>query len=266
MGVVANYAAVLADTLSSELGILARSPPRLITSWAVTPKGTNGGVTLAGLGAGAAGAAVVGVVAAVMLPGCEGAAWGVSERVWFVVFTTVIGTAGSLLDSLIGAVFQQSVVDVKSRKIVEAPNGKKVLVEPSGVYISMVEKVRSKIGQAPQEAVEVVPEHVGTVRHRRNSSVDSVSSVGSAGSVAEEVKRRPNSRMVITAEKYGVLNNNQVNLVMSVLMSVIAMVMWGGLGKVGVVVGEQVMSAGKAVVKQEIIGAVVGWILAPILG
>ena len=47
VGIIANYAAVTADTFSSELGILARSEPRLITSLSLrkVPRGTNGGVT-----------------------------------------------------------------------------------------------------------------------------------------------------------------------------------------------------------------------------
>lgn len=212
VGVIANYAATLADTLSSELGILSRSPPRLITTLRETPRGTNGGVTLYGVGVGAAGAAVIGVVAAALLPACEGA-WGLSDKVWFVGFVGFVGTAGSLLDSVLGALFQQSVVDVRSKKIVEAPNGAKVLVVPE---------------------------------QRRTSEKD---------------PQRGNSRVVITAQRWGVLSNNQVNLVMAVTMSVAAMVMWGGMGKVGAVVGEQLRTVVKSVIKQELAGAFVRGVL-----
>ncbi|RPB06569.1 hypothetical protein P167DRAFT_514457, partial [Morchella conica CCBAS932] len=158
IGIIANYAATLSDTLSSELGILASSPPRLITTWNVTPKGTNGGITLAGITAGAAGAAIIGLVAAVMLPACEGseAAWGLWEKVWLVAFVTVVGTVGSLLDSLLGALFQQSVIDVRSKKIVEAPNGAKVLVEPA-THITAQGRLHSAVGGAPQSAAGAVP-------------------------------------------------------------------------------------------------------------
>ena len=54
-GIVSNYAAVAADTLSSELGILSSATPVLITSFRKVPRGTNGGVTLWGLFAGLAG-------------------------------------------------------------------------------------------------------------------------------------------------------------------------------------------------------------------
>lgn len=213
VGVIANYAATLADTLSSELGILSRSPPRLITTLRETPRGTNGGVTLYGVGVGAAGAAVIGVVAAALLPACEDA-WGLGDKVWFVGFVALVGAAGSLLDSVLGALFQQSVLDVRSRKIVEAPNGAKVLVVPE--------------------------------QQRRTSEKD---------------LQRGNSRVVITAQRWGVLSNNQVNLVMAITMSVAAMVMWGGMGRVGAVVGEQLRTVVKSVIKQELAGAFVRGVL-----
>lgn len=123
-----NYAAVAADTLSSELGILARSPPRLITTLRVCPPGTNGGVTAAGLGAGVAGAFTIAVIGAALTPFCEGTGFG--ERARFVALITAAGVAGTLLDSLLGALLQESVVDTRSGKIVEAPGGGRVLVAP----------------------------------------------------------------------------------------------------------------------------------------
>ena len=50
IGIIAQYAAVASDTFSSELGILAKTSPVMITApWKKVPKGTNGGVTTLGL-------------------------------------------------------------------------------------------------------------------------------------------------------------------------------------------------------------------------
>ena len=57
---IAHHATSLADTLASELGILSKSNPVLITSGKRVPPGTNGGVTLLGTGFGALGGFIIG--------------------------------------------------------------------------------------------------------------------------------------------------------------------------------------------------------------
>jgi uncharacterized membrane protein len=129
LGIMANYAAVAADTLSSELGILSKSAPVLITSLKTVPRGTNGGVTLAGLGAGVGGAAVISMASVPFLSFCTNAR---SESGGVVALLTLLGTAGTLLDSFLGAVLQASVVDRRTGKVIEAPGGVKVLTRPKG--------------------------------------------------------------------------------------------------------------------------------------
>lgn len=141
-----NYVAVAADTFSSELGILANSPPRLILApWRTVPKGTNGGVTLTGLFAGALGAFMISVVSVTLLPFCSSSdppakhfigspyvlGWTIDEKGLVVAAMTAAGLAGSLLDSVLGAIFQASVVDRGSGKIVEGIGGRKVVL-PGG--------------------------------------------------------------------------------------------------------------------------------------
>ncbi len=122
-----NYAAVAADTFSSELGILSKSKPFLITApWRTVPHGTNGGVTGTGLAAGMYGALGISLVAFFLIPFCG--EWDSQEAFRFAIAITFAGIAGTLLDSLLGALFQASVVDVHSGRIIEGEGGRKVLV------------------------------------------------------------------------------------------------------------------------------------------
>jgi uncharacterized protein (TIGR00297 family) len=121
-----NYAAVAADTFSSELGILSKSKPRLITSLNLreVPPGTNGGVTATGLGAGLLGSFIVSATSAAVLPFCTSAS--IKERVLWTLAMTVWGALGSVLDSILGGILQASVVDKRSGKVVEGSGGRKV--------------------------------------------------------------------------------------------------------------------------------------------
>ncbi|KAJ3493244.1 hypothetical protein NLG97_g4858 [Lecanicillium saksenae] len=139
VGIIANYAAVAADTFSSELGILSSAQPRLITSLGLrkVPPGTNGGVTLMGLGAGLFGSMLMVTVAFMFLPACSvrtagtlggGVAWTLQDRRVFMGFLVLCGFAGTVLDSVLGALLQRSVKDVRSGKIVEGDGGSRALV------------------------------------------------------------------------------------------------------------------------------------------
>jgi uncharacterized protein (TIGR00297 family) len=122
-GVIANYAAMTADTWSSELGILSSRPPVLITTLRPCPKGTNGGVSSLGLYMGLAGGLFIGLVSVV--------AWqfartlSLFDQLGLVLGTGLVGLFGTVLDSVLGATLQKSVIN-KQGKIVEAPGGFKV--------------------------------------------------------------------------------------------------------------------------------------------
>ena len=88
---VGALAAAGADTWATELGMLASSQPRLITTLRTVPA-TSGGVTLAGLAASAGGALTVGLAAG-------------DPRT-----ALVAGVAGSILDSILGATIQAAYV------------------------------------------------------------------------------------------------------------------------------------------------------------
>lgn len=92
--VAGALAAVTADTWATEIGILARSQPRLVTTWRAVPAGTSGAVTWEGSLASLAGALLIGAIAATAVdPG-------------FLVPASAGGLFGSLVDSGLGASVQ----------------------------------------------------------------------------------------------------------------------------------------------------------------
>jgi uncharacterized membrane protein len=67
MTTTSHFACCLGDTLASELGILSRSPPRLITTFKPVPPGTNGALSTVGTIASVGGGTIMGAVMAVCL-------------------------------------------------------------------------------------------------------------------------------------------------------------------------------------------------------
>lgn len=100
-------AAVNADTWATELGVLSRRPPRLITTGRVVSVGTSGGVTPFGTFVALCGALLIGALAFLLILVAPDAMTPRS-RAWF-LFPLVIAAAGffgSLFDSLLGATVQ----------------------------------------------------------------------------------------------------------------------------------------------------------------
>ncbi len=91
-------AAVNADTWATELGVLSRVPPRLITTGQVVESGSSGGVTWLGSLAALGGGALIGLVGG-LFPGPV-------ALYPLLVITSAAGLAGALLDSLLGATMQ----------------------------------------------------------------------------------------------------------------------------------------------------------------
>jgi uncharacterized protein (TIGR00297 family) len=98
MAFAASLAAVNADTWATELGVLNRSRPRLITSWKPVEPGTSGAISLLGTLAAVLGAFFIAVF---------GAAFGPQGLFWpSLAAFTIAGLLGSLVDSLLGATVQ----------------------------------------------------------------------------------------------------------------------------------------------------------------
>eukprot|EP00164_Ancoracysta_twista_P007728 GFYU01011023.1.p1 GENE.GFYU01011023.1~~GFYU01011023.1.p1 ORF type:complete len:296 (-),score=68.27 GFYU01011023.1:175-1062(-) len=126
---LAHYSCCNGDTWSSEVGIVSRTKPRLITTWREVPHGTNGGVTPLGLQAAAAGGLFIGVVSYIVglvLVLCSGDSSvtvdGYMRAQWPVILVCLVGgLGGSMIDSILGATLQFSGLDADSKKAVNEP-------------------------------------------------------------------------------------------------------------------------------------------------
>ncbi len=113
---VGAMATVNADTWATELGVLSRRLPRLITTLQPVEPGTSGGVSMLGTLATFAGALAIGVSALLFLAlgkliaGAEFAPLGspgsLLRALWLLPAAALGGLAGSLFDSLLGATAQ----------------------------------------------------------------------------------------------------------------------------------------------------------------
>ena len=204
-----------ADTFSSELGILAKGPPRLITNLArIVPPGTNGGVTAYGTTAGLVGSCIASGVAVLLLPDLyrkstvfQSSANNTEplppiSRMYLFLFFSFAGFAGTILDSLLGAAFQASVVDVRTGKVIEGEGGGKVIVRSNTATTTATDNSEKTSGK------------------RQNLSGDEYKEA--TGSKPRESRQVESGR--------DVLDNNAVNLLMAGVVSfgaiLVASIFW----------------------------------------
>lgn len=95
---LASLSAVTADTWGTEIGLLAKGSPRLITSLKKVETGTSGGVSLSGFVGGVLGASLLAL---------SGSYWfrGSAPTLTFIIIICA-GILGALVDSLLGATVQ----------------------------------------------------------------------------------------------------------------------------------------------------------------
>lgn len=102
---VGAFATATADTWATEIGTLARSQPRLITTGKPVPQGTSGGMTWLGTTAALAGGLTLGFTAALASAGLSRSK--ASLGAGLVAAGLAGGLCGALVDSLLGATVQQ---------------------------------------------------------------------------------------------------------------------------------------------------------------
>jgi uncharacterized protein (TIGR00297 family) len=100
---VGAFAAVNADTWATELGVLSKRPPRLITTGRVVEVGASGGVTALGTAAAAGGALFIALLGGL---GALATRQGWATVGALLLAATVGGLAGTTFDSLLGATVQ----------------------------------------------------------------------------------------------------------------------------------------------------------------
>jgi uncharacterized membrane protein len=114
---IAHYCTATADTWASELGILSKNNPRLVTTLFLreVPRGTNGGMSGVGTLASAAGGLFIGVVFLIgsyfiptltPTPTPDSPQNPQSSQYPVLVYSLLCGLLGSLVDSLLGATVQ----------------------------------------------------------------------------------------------------------------------------------------------------------------
>ena len=112
---VGAMATVNADTWATELGVLSKTKPRLVTSFQEVEAGTSGGISRFGTLAAAAGAGLIALFAAALSLLGVGSPGAMSVSHWeiyaalaltIVVVATLSGLLGSLFDSWLGATVQ----------------------------------------------------------------------------------------------------------------------------------------------------------------
>jgi uncharacterized protein (TIGR00297 family) len=109
MGFIGAIATVNADTWTTELGVLSKTLPRLITTGRIVPVGTSGGVTWFGTFVALCGALLIGTLA-FLLEALQSAIANAGSFVFIseetIVVGAIAGLAGALFDSVLGATIQ----------------------------------------------------------------------------------------------------------------------------------------------------------------
>jgi len=119
-GYVGALAAATSDTWATELGVLSRTRPRMITTGKSVDAGTSGAVTIIGIAAAVGGAIFIGLVAATLLLFYGNEVSLIEGAAALVTVALAGGIGGSVLDSLLGATVQSSYLCPHCEKATES--------------------------------------------------------------------------------------------------------------------------------------------------
>lgn len=112
--VISYYSTCNADTWASEVGVLSKTTPVLITNFRNVPAGTNGGVTVAGTIMSALGGLVIGSTAEIaQICTCQNVKYFKMS-----IFGLISGLIGSLIDSILGALLQETIYNKNTKQII----------------------------------------------------------------------------------------------------------------------------------------------------
>ncbi len=110
-------AAVTADTWATEIGLLSKAQPRLITTWKKVNTGTSGAVSLLGFGAAFSGSVFIGIIWYLMSPSVD-----INRCILPVI---IGGFIGMLVDSILGATVQAQYFDADTQEVAETVGEKR---------------------------------------------------------------------------------------------------------------------------------------------
>jgi uncharacterized protein (TIGR00297 family) len=128
---VGVMATVNADTWATEIGVLNKAAPRMITNFKVVTPGTSGGISALGTGAATVGGLAIGLTVWLLIAVrglLVGGGWSAATFWWVIPAGLVGGLVGTMADSLLGATVQAMYFNVAQNKETEkrlAGNGEK---------------------------------------------------------------------------------------------------------------------------------------------